>query len=176
MSSTAHWHLIHTKPACEAVAQSHLERQAYEVYWPRLARPVSLRGRCIERIVSLFPRYLFLRLQVGRQALAPVRSTIGVADIVRFGFEYAVVPDTVVDGLRERADSATGLHRLSAPEALKPGAGVRVLAGPFDGLEGIFLRRSGNERVVILLRLMGREAPVRVPASFVSASPLAYSA
>ena len=81
------WYLIHTKPLGEGLAQTNLERQEYQVYLPRAMQPVRYNGHWRDRIVSLFPRYLFLRLNEGRQSLAPARSTLGVASVVRFGLQ-----------------------------------------------------------------------------------------
>ncbi len=164
------WYLIHTKPAGEVVARSNLERQGYEVYLPRLVQPVRRRLQWHERIVALFPRYLFLHLSEGLQALGPVRSSIGVAGIVRFGAEYAIVPDRIVSELRSREEPQTGLHRAPRRPPLKPGTPVRITHGPFDGLEGICERHAGADRVVVLLKLLGQDAPVRIPADFVAAS------
>src|SRR5579872_4030151 len=96
------WYLIHTKPFAENRAQQHLERQGYEVYLPRLLQRVGLRRG--QRTVALFPRYLFLRLAEGAQALAPVHSSVGVSEVVRFGCCYAVVAEDVIGALRARAD------------------------------------------------------------------------
>ena len=156
------WYLVHTKPAGEVVAQMHLERQGYEVYLPRLVQSQRRGGRWRERVVPLFPRYLFLRLNAGRQALGPVRSTVGVTNVVRFGSDYAVVPDEVIRGLQARADSETGLHRLNLGCMPEPGMRVRIASGPLDGLEGVFERKAGAERVVVLLRLLGQDARVEV--------------
>src|SRR4030095_2041604 len=93
------WFLVLTRPASEQLAKTNLERQGYRVYYPRLLRPSLQRGRWVERVVSLFPRYLFLQLDAARQSLAPVRSTLGVANLVRFGSEARVVPDAIVDDL-----------------------------------------------------------------------------
>lgn len=157
------WYLILTKPSGEDTARMNLERQGYRVYFPRLQRRRLYRGRWTERISALFPRYLFLQLNTGQQSLGPVRSTLGVADAVRFGSEYAVVPNYVVAGLIQRADPESGLHKLKHP-LLAPGAAVRVIAGAFAGLEGIFEREIAADRVVVLFNLMGRDAPVRLPA------------
>ena len=168
-----HWYLIHTKPACEELAHANLMRQGYYVYCPRILQPARIRGRWVDRIAPLFPRYLFLRLTLGQQAMGPVRSTVGVASIVRFGCDYALVPDEVMDQLRLRADPDTGLYRLASPTQFAPGSTVRIVAGAFDGLEGVFQRKSGDERVVVLLKLLGRETSVRIPAEFLL--PLARS-
>lgn len=159
------WYLILTKPSGEETAKVNLERQGYRVYFPRLQQRRLFRGRWMERIAPLFPRYLFLQLCC-EQSLAPVRSTLGVADIVRFGFEYAVVAGQVVESLMRRADPDSGLHELKRT-LFEPGAAVRIVAGAFAGLDGIFERESGVDRVVVLLKLLGREAPVRIPAGFV---------
>jgi transcriptional antiterminator RfaH len=156
------WYLIHTKNLAESVAQSHLERQGYEVYLPRVLQPVRRRGRWTEAVVPLFPRYLFAGLVESRQSLAPVRSTVGVASIVRAGSDYARIPPQIICELKAR-EADSGLHRLQCPGSLSPGTVVRVTSGPFAGLEGVFQRRIGAQRVIVLLDVLGRTSPVGVP-------------
>jgi transcriptional antiterminator RfaH len=161
------WYLIHSKVSAEASAQLNLERQRYEVYLPRLLQTVQRRGQWKERIVALFPRYLFVRVEEGQQSLSPVRSTVGVVGVVRFGLRYAAVPDNIIRELRQRADPQSGLHRLHRPVPFSRGSRVRIATGPFAGLEGVFEREAGSERVVVLLKLLGQDASVRIPAGFV---------
>lgn len=163
---TRRWYLVHTKPSAEEVARQNLERQGYGVYLPRVVTRAWRGDVAVERIVPLFPRYVFLQLQEGRQSLAPVRSSIGVANVVRFGSEYAGVSESVITTLQERADPLTGLHRL-ASQRLEAGDVVRIRMGPFEGLEGVFERESGADRVIVLLTLLGQEARMRIPARFV---------
>src|ERR1700680_4256332 len=101
------WYLVHTKPSREALAQDNLARQGFEVYYPRLRHCVQRRQQANERVTALFPRYLFLHLDEGRQSLRPVHSTIGVAAVVRFGFRYTVVPEAVIRELQRRANPDT---------------------------------------------------------------------
>ena len=119
-------------------------------------------GRRLERVGALFPGYLFLQLNEGQQPLRPVTFTTGVAGVVRFGSRYSTVPDRIIEDLRARADH-TGLHRLNCGPKLIPGAAVRIRLGPFDGLEGVFERAAGADRVVVLLKLLGQSARVCVP-------------
>lgn len=161
------WFLVFTKPSDERTAETNLERQGFHVYYPRLLRPSLCRGRWLDRIVSLFPRYLFIQLDAARQSLAPVRSTSGVVSLVRFGTEPKAVPDSVVNGLIGRADPQSGLHRLSCRPPLTPGTRVNIIAGALEGLDGIFEREAGDERVVVLLKLLGQDAPVRIPSRYV---------
>ena len=61
----------------------------------------------------------------------------------------------------------SGLHRLAAEEPLTAGTRVRIGAGAFEGLDGIFERHEGPDRVLVLLQLLGQDASVRVPTQFV---------
>lgn len=160
------WYLIHTKSLAEPLAERHLTRQGYEVFLPRIVQSVRRGGRWRDQVVALFPRYLFLGLSEGEQILAPVHSTVGVTGVVRFGSRYTTVPEQVIGDLRARADPDTGLHRLNRPR-LVPGMRVKIRMGPFDGLDGVFEREAGAERVVILLQLLGHDASVCVPADLV---------
>ena len=166
-SSALRWHLVLTKPSNEEMAVTHLERQGYGVYFPRLQHKALRRGKWCDRISALFPRYLFVRLDAVLQSLAPVRSTVGVANVVRFGVDYMVVPDHVVDSLRRNADPHTGLHKLRAAEWFKRGDTVRIASGSLSGLEGIFESEDGNQRVTVLLNLLGRETRIQIDAGCV---------
>jgi Transcription antiterminator len=172
----ARWFLVLTKSRAEPTARKNLERQGYRVYYPRLQLPLAAHGPCAERIVALFPRYLFVQVRVEEQPLGPVQSTLGVASVVRFGGDPAVVPDHIVQELRRREDPVTCVHRLSWRRPLERGSSVRIVAGAFAGLDGIFDHDAGSERVVILLNLLGREAPVQVSSRFVVCASQAWSA
>ena len=159
------WYLVRTKSSRESVAASHLARQGYETYLPRLRQTTRRGARWYERIAPLFPGYLFVALEEGLQPLAPVRSTVGVAAIVRFGTAYAEVPAALIGELRARADPVSQLHRLSRRSDLAAGAAVRIMGGAFDGIEGVFECAIGYDRVVLLLDVLGQHALVQVPAA-----------
>ncbi len=156
------WYAVLCKPRREEVAEANLQRQGYRVCLPRLATQRRRNGKWIDVVEPLFPRYLFLQLDVERRSLSPVRSTVGVSYIVRFGAEYATVLDEIVQGLINRADPQTGLHQLRQPLFVR-GAHVWVSGGPLDRLEGVFERYEGEERVLILLELLGQGTRVRMP-------------
>lgn len=157
------WYLIYTKPRQEELALTNLTRQGYQVYLPRLRHWRKRRGKRVEAIEPLFPRYLFIFLDNQSDNWSPIRSTLGVASLVRFGADPARVPESFVAHLQAR-ESADGLHEWVEPE-LVPGDEVRVAEGPFQGYEGVLLAPSGQERVILLLDLVGREVRTRVSRS-----------
>lgn len=172
-ASLLRWHLVFTKPSGEHVAKTNLERQGYRVYFPRLQQRILRRGAWRETISALFPRYLFVQLDAAIQSLSPLRSTHGVTSVVRFGTEYVSVPGTIVDGLMDREDDA-GLHCLSFKPLFECGTAIRVIEGALAGIEGIFEREDANDRVVVLLNLLGRETLINLPAASVMPAGSSY--
>lgn len=60
------WFAAHTKPRKEAVAEEHLRRQSYTVYYPRLFETKRRNGSWRQVIEPLFLRYLFVQLTEGQ--------------------------------------------------------------------------------------------------------------
>jgi transcriptional antiterminator RfaH len=161
MDIMKHWYLIHTKPRKEMVAEQNLQRQGYEVYLPLIQQPHRRRGHWVEIIEPMFPRYLFVRLRIGYDSIRPIRYTTGVHNLVRFTEEPSVVSEQIVESLKRTADFDTGLHYYKGP-LFKPGDAVIVERGPLAGLQAIFLAETGQERVIILLNMLGRENHVTI--------------
>jgi transcriptional antiterminator RfaH len=157
--ATGRWYLIRSKPREESTAHAQLQRQGFNAFFPRVQQSVRIRGRWSERVGPLFPRYLFLHADAARQSLAPVRSTLGVNEIVRFGSEYATVPLEIIRSLMAEANPDTGVHELRGP-LFTAGSNVKIADGPFRGLEGVFECADGEERVSILLEVLGRRTRV----------------
>ena len=154
------WFAVHTKPSRETLAEENLKRQGYEVYYPRIKQECRRRSRWTSIIGPLFPRYLFVNLEQGRDNFVPIRSTYGVSDLVRFGGIPKTVSNALIEAIRAREDRAQGMHITHRNWI--PGMEVVVAEGPFAGLKGIFKAESAEERVIILLRLLGRENRVVV--------------
>ena len=113
----------------------------------------------------MFPRYLFVHLSDRDDDWGPIRSTIGVSRLVRFGTAAAPVPDGLIAALREREDE-DGIQNLP-PQRYGPGDSVRIVDGVMAGYEAIFQAPSGRARVTLLLELAGRTAKVQVDADHI---------
>ena len=142
-------------------------RQDFHVYLPRIRIRRRRRGQWIDAIEVLFPRYLFIRIDPLLQNLTPVRSTRGVVGLVRFGGQPAVVPDEVMDELLQCEDSASGLHQENRTPISK-GDRIRLVDGPFAGMEAVFAEQDGEKRVIVLLELLGKTNQVRVSRDWVA--------
>jgi transcriptional antiterminator RfaH len=144
------WYLVYSKPQQERIARENLERQGYPSYLPMIRNRRRRKGKYMSIVEPMFPRYLFVHLSDETDNWGPIRSTIGVANLVRFGIRAARVPDTLIAMMMEREED--GVHKFATPE-LKPGDQVRIVEGVMAGYEAIFQAKTGKERVVLLLRL-----------------------
>ena len=154
------WYLVYAKPRQEKGAVENLLRQKYEVYFPQIQVSRNRHGVRKLTVEPLFPRYLFIHLDSESDNWAPIRSTLGVTSLVRFGAEPARVPNELVDYLKSR-QNAEGLHEWAQP-ALKVGGRARVVGGPLAGYEGILIAKSSRERVVILMDLVGGQVRAKM--------------
>lgn len=111
----------------------------------------------------MFPRYLFVHLDTASDNWAPIRSTLGVVSVVRFGQRPAAVPDSLIEDLRRREDEE-GVQVLPA-ERYERGARVRITAGSLTGYEAIFLAKTARDRVQVLLAVLGRHTRTVVDLS-----------
>lgn len=163
------WYAVYTQPRGEAIATENLERQGFEVFFPRYLKRRS-HARKIEMVPApLFPRYIFIAYGIEERGLRVVRSTRGAIDLVRSGDEPASVPAVIIDEIRRRQDES-GFVVLSLHKKLGRGDRIRIDAGPFASYEAIFESMRDNERVIALLSLLGRKVLVNVPADAVSPS------
>ncbi len=156
------WYLVYAKPRMEQVAEENLARQGYHIYLPRIRATHRLRGRYRERIEPMFPRYLFIHLDECNDNWGPIRSTLGVSGMVRFGGLAARAPDALIETLRGNED-AEGLQQRPTSE-LAPGDRVRVIDGVLSGYEGVLSAKEGRERVAVLLELAGHCTTVHMSA------------
>ena len=170
------WFAVYTKPRQEKIALENLERQGFRCFLPMAVNPyqkrtklvgaakaakAAQRAAVVNKAEPLFPRYLFLNAITDQQSLAPVRSTRGVATLVRFGTKLVQIPETVIRSIENRQDKETGLVNLD-PVPVKPGDKVKVFDGPLAGIEGIFQEQKGESRALLLMKLLGTETTVEV--------------
>ena len=147
--SGAAWYLVRSKPRQERVARDNLIRQDYRVFLPFLRIPTARRGVRKMRLDPMFPGYLFVYLLPHADNFAPIRSTLGVSKLVRFGAEYARVSETIVEGIRAGVDHEDARDWVAVTP--QPGDRVVIAGGPLDGVEAIYSCRKGEDRVVLLI-------------------------
>ncbi len=160
------WYLIYSKPRQERVAEENLRCQGYVTYLPFIEQRQRKQGRYCWALEPLFPRYLFIQLNAGKDDWGPIRSTRGVSSLVRFGGVPAKVPENLIDFTKQREIKRAAEEK----DPFKPGERVRIASGVLSGYEGIFESTSGAERVTLLLNIVGKETRVELPMNLIESS------
>lgn len=164
----SHWCAVQTHMRAEDKAAFHLTRQGYTVFLPKHLKRRKHARRVDWVPAPLFPRYLFVAVDPAATRWWSIHSTVGVSKLVCFGKVPAAVPAEIIEEIKARQDE-NGLVKLRAGCGFKRGDRVRIIDGPLSDLEGLFDCASDDERVTILLNLMGRQVRVRVPLETVYA-------
>src|SRR5262249_50574493 len=108
-------------------------------------------------LTPLFPRYLFVILDLDRDRWLSVRSTIGVSRLLTHRDGR---PIPVPNGIVESVLGWTTGNLTHFDRGLVKGQRVRILTGPFSDFVGTLERLDDSGRVRVLLELMGTEVPV----------------
>ena len=141
------WYLIKTKPRQEKKAKQNLENQGYVAFCPIT--------KINNKLVILFPSYLFVQLNEKTQNFSPIYSTKGVSYFVKFGLNFAKVPTSVIKFIKTNQHITT--EKLMDQKKFKTGDKVQISDGAFKNYMAIFKCYKPDERVILLMNLLGNK-------------------
>jgi len=157
----SYWVVVQSHPQAENWAASNIRRVGYETYLPTLI--VQRRDRHTPTILHrverpLFSGYLFVH--VTSPHWSPIRSCYGVRDVLMSGS----TPHHLPEATRIAVQAGEALRRLPTPDSvlLRPGAPVRCLYGPFQGIDAVVIAAATNT-ARIALPMFGAIREVVVP-------------
>ncbi len=153
------WYLIKTKPRQEKKAKQNLENQGYRVFCSMV--------KINDRLVVLFPGYLFIQLNDKTQNWSPINSTKGVSHFVKFGLNFAKVPNSVVEFIKSNQHITT--EKLINLKKFKSGDKVQISDGVFKNWVAIFKCYKPDDRVILLMNLLGNEQTLSLKKELVIA-------
>lgn len=159
------WYVVRTQPHRETWAAQQLANQGYGTFLPRFWKNRRHARKFDTVLVPLFPRYLFVVLDLARDRWRSVNGTYGVERLLMRASEPEPVPHGLVEQLADAAEG-DGVARLAA--VLQEGQTIRVTAGPFADLIGKLERLDDSGRVRVLLQIMGGKVPVLLPEALVA--------
>lgn len=153
------WFLAQIKPNARKIAERNLARQRFETFLPLIEQTDRHSGRFVQTHKPLFPGYIFVRFDPAKGAWRSINSTQGITKLVSFGQAPAPVPDDLVAQLRARCDQDGVVTPM--PD-LTVGDKVTVTQGPFAAFMAEILQVDEDQRVWLLIDLMGRQTRVAV--------------
>lgn len=168
-SNTDRWYVVQSQPNGERKAVVHLNRQGFSTYLPEYLKRRRHARRVDFARAPLFPRYLFVAIDTSTQRWRSIFSTVGVSRLICNGDQPVALPDQAIIAIQSREDSS-GLVHLQRRPAFKVGDKIRLLDGAFSDCLGVCESMKDNERVAILLDLLGRKVRVMVNVDTVAAA------
>lgn len=163
------WHVAYTQPKGEVRAIRHLMNQEFSVYLPRYMKRMRIGRREVRAAAPLFPRYIFVGVDTARQRWRSINSTVGISHLVCQGDAPASLDATVLEAISRQEDE-NGIVSLPAMPKFSPGQSVRITNGMFADQLGLYEGLRDQERVCILLDLLGRKVRVMIESDIVVAN------
>jgi transcriptional antiterminator RfaH len=146
------WYSIKTKSRQENTAKINLENQEYTTYCPIV--------NINKKNVVLFPGYLFIYLDRENENWSPIRSTKGVSNFVRFGLNFAQVPESIIEFIKTNQSITS--DKIKKINSFKNSDKVRITDGNLKTVLPIFKSIKSDDRVILLINLLGQEQVINI--------------
>ena len=167
MATSRTWYVVHTHSRAEQIAERHLARQGFRPFLPQYLKRRRHARRTDWVRAPLFPGYIFVALNTGAERWRAISSTVGVNRLICRGDEPAPVPGGVVEEIVGRMDTE-GVIAMAPEVPFRKGDVVRVNSGAMTDQIGVFDCVTDEERVFLLLDLLGRQVKVKLPLEAVT--------
>ena len=155
------WFILQFKPNSHHLAAKNLNRQGFETFLPLHETTSRRLSRFINTSKPLFPGYMFIRFDKAESEWHKIKSTYGVSRLIIFNSHLKSIPTEFVDSLMKRYDSS---GKLLPIQKLKEGDQVAILKGPFANFIATVEKYEVDQRIWILMDLMGRKTKIQTPS------------
>ena len=151
------WFILQFKSNSHHIAEKNLNRQGFETFLPLHDITLRRTSRFINTSKSLFPGYMFIKFDKAKSEWHKINCTYGVSRLITFNSILKPLPTSFVDSLMKRYDLS---GKLLPIEKLKKGDQVTVLSGPFANFTATVEKYEDDQRIWILMDLMGRKTKI----------------
>ena len=154
------WFILQFKSNSHHLAAKNLNRQGFETFLP--LHDITARRLTQFKNTSkpLFPGYMFVRFDRAESEWHKINNTYGVSRLITFNSILKSIPTTFIDRLIMRYDSS---GKLLPIKKLKKGDQVKVVEGPFADFIATVETYESDQRIWILMDLMGRKTKIQTP-------------
>ncbi|TDX62137.1 transcriptional antiterminator RfaH [Methylosinus sp. sav-2] len=153
------WYLAHTLPHKESSVEQRLQVQGFRHFMPRRIKTVRHARRMRNVLAPVFPRYVFVVLDLEHDRWRSVNGTIGIASLFMAQDRPLPVPHGVVETLIQSSDNRGQLRFV---HNLRLGQKVRLMSGPFSEALGSLERLDDSGRIEVLLEIMGGQVRTKL--------------
>ena len=156
------WFILQFKPNSHHQAAKNLNRQGFKTFLPLNNTTSRKLSRFVNTSRPLFPGYMFIRFDRTESEWHKINNTYGVSRLITFNSKLKSIPIIFIDNLMMRYDL---LGKLLPIEKLRKGDQVKVLEGPFADFIATVETYETEQRIWLLMDLMGRKTKIQTPLS-----------
>ena len=157
------WILIYTKVNQETRAQENLEKQGFKTFLP-LISPTN-KKRLNDTPVPVFPRYLFVQIDLSLGNWTSIKSSYGVSNIVMFSEKFTPIPNFIIELIQDKLDESDVYKEDITLVEYQKGDLVSIKEGRLAGVDAIFLSEKSKDRVRLLLKLLNTSVVAEITKS-----------
>jgi transcription antitermination factor NusG len=157
INSVSAWYAVYTRHQHEKTVARILTVKGFETFLPLYQTPRRWQDRVKLLSLPLFPCYVFLKGDLERRLA--IATTPGIHAFVLSGGQPASISAVEIDAIRRAIESGS---QVEPHPFLKTGEWVRVKSGPFEGIQGILVRKKNLYRLVLSVEMLGKAAAVEV--------------
>jgi transcriptional antiterminator RfaH len=154
------WFILKFKANSHFKAAKNLNLLGFETFLPLHDTTSRKSSRFINNTQPLFPSYMFVKFDRVKTQWHKINNTYGVSQLVTFNSNLKSIPAKVIDDLISRCDLSGKILPL---KKLSQGDQVKILKGPFTNFIATVERYETDQRIWILMDLMGRETKTQAP-------------
>ena len=155
------WFILQFKSNSHHQAVKNLTRQGFETFLPLHDTTSRKLSRFINASKPLFPGYMFVRFDKAEPEWHKINNTYGVSRLITFNSNLNSISNSFIDSLMKRYDLS---GKLLPIQKLKKGDQVTVLTGPFANFIATVEKYEADQRIWILMDLMGRKTKITTPS------------
>jgi len=153
------WFILQFKANSHQQAAKNLNRQGFETFLPLHNTTSRKESRFVNATRPLFPGYMFTTFDREETNWHKINNTYGVSRLVTFNSVLKPIPNTIIENLKTRCDAS---GRILPMRKLSKGDQVKVLNGPFANFIATVESYETEQRVWVLMDLMGRKTKIQV--------------
>jgi transcription antitermination factor NusG len=185
-SGDPRWYLVQCVHKSDPYVREWLGKLNFESYYPMVKemRPVPKRKLTASQrkaemrimrpqVVPFFPRYIFVRFDIGRSGWRDIFGFAGIAGIHCNGDSPAPIADVLIAGLRANEIDGAIPGKTPSRMIFRLGERVRVVEGPFASFYGTVEKLADvpieaidpDTRIKVAVDIFGRSTPVELEVS-----------
>jgi len=159
------WIAVYTKSRHEQIVVNELSKKNIESYCPMFKERRQWSDRKKWVYFPLFRSYVFANIEIKENIY--VLQTIGVNKIVKFQEKISIIPDQVIDNIKNIIE---GEYNVEKADYFIKGDEVRVVSGPLKGLDGVVLDSRGTNKVIIKIEAIQQAFSVEISSGLLKSN------